>query len=82
MTTLTISQVRDKFADCADEVCFHGKSICVQRRGKPVLVMISNRDYELLIEVKKAKSFAATKKSLEKGQFIQLDSSLEPIHQD
>ena len=73
MTTLTMSQARDKFADCADDVYFRGKNICVKRRGKPVLVMMPMKDYELLQEMKKQRAVGATKKSLERGKFVTME---------
>lgn len=73
MTTITMSQAREKFADCADDVYFRGKRICVERRGKPVLVMVSVEDYELLKEAKKLRAAKATKKSLKRGKFVTMD---------
>ncbi len=73
MTTLTMSQARDKFADCADDVYFRGKNICVKRRGKPVLVMVSMKDYELLQGMKKQRSIDATTKSLKRGKFVTME---------
>jgi len=73
MTTLTMSQARDKFADCADDVYFHGKNICVKRRGKPVLMMMPMKDYELFQEMKKQRAIETTKKSLERGKFVTME---------
>jgi prevent-host-death family protein len=73
MTTLTMSQARDKFADCADDVYFRGKNICVKRRGKPVLVMMPMKDYELLQEMKKQRAINATTKSLKRGKFVTME---------
>jgi len=65
-----MSQAREKFADCADDVYFRGKRICVKRRGKPVLVMIPMTDYELLKEIKKRRAAEVTKQSLKRGKFV------------
>lgn len=73
MTTLTMSQARDKFADCADDVYFRGKNICVKRRGKPVLMMMPMKDYELLQEMKKQRAIEATTKSLKRGEFVTME---------
>jgi len=73
MTTLTMSQAREKFADCADDVYFKGKQICVKRRGKPVLVMMPMKDYELLKELKKKRAVEVTKKSLKKWDFVEME---------
>jgi prevent-host-death family protein len=73
MTTLTMSQARDKFADCADDVYFRDKRICVKRRGKPVLMMVPVKDYELLQEMKKQRAVDATVKSLKRGKFVTME---------
>lgn len=75
MTTITISEAREKFADCADDVFFRGKRICVQRRGKPVLFMMPVQDYELLQELKKQRAADVTKKSLKRGKFVAMEET-------
>ena len=73
MTSLTMSQAREKFADCADDVYFRGKRICVKRRGKPVLMMIPMKDYELLQEMKKQRAAEVSQKALKRGKFVSME---------
>lgn len=75
MTTITISEAREKFADCADDVYFRGKRICVERRGKPVLFMMPIQDYELLQELKKQRAAEVTKNSLKRGTFVAMEDA-------
>jgi len=75
MTSVTISQARENFADCADDVYFRNKRICVKRRGKPVLVMIPMTDYELLKEAKTKRAADVTKRSLKRGKFVEMEDS-------
>ena len=75
MTTLTMSEARERFADCADDVFFRGNRICVERRGKPVFVMMPIQDYELLKELKKQRAAEATQKSLKRGKFVTMEDA-------
>lgn len=70
MTSVTMSQAREEFANCADDVYFRGKRICVKRRGKPVLVMVPMADYELIKEMKMKRAAEVTKRSLKRGKFV------------
>lgn len=46
--TLTVSQVRDKFAEVTGRVQFAGERIAMQKHGKTIAVLVPPSDLEVL----------------------------------
>ncbi|MFH1371127.1 MAG: type II toxin-antitoxin system prevent-host-death family antitoxin [Planctomycetota bacterium] len=73
MTTLKMSDVREKLSECANEVAYKGERITVDRNGKPVFVMISVEDLELLELLEDKLDIFAVEEALKRNDFVGLD---------
>jgi len=73
MTTLKMSEVRDKLSECANEVAYKGERIMVDRNGKPVFVMISVEDLKLLELIEDKLDIMAGEEALKRNDFVGLD---------
>lgn len=47
MKTVTVKYARQNFAEILNEVHFGRKKIVITRSGKPLVVLISTKDYKL-----------------------------------
>jgi len=73
MTTLKMSEVRDKLSECANEVAYKGERIMVDRNGKPVFVMISVEDLKLLELIEDKLDILDAEEALKRNDFVGLD---------
>jgi len=73
MTTLKMSDVREKLSECANEVAYKGERILVDRNGKPVFVMISVEDLELLELLEDKLDIFAADEALKRNDFVGID---------
>ena len=73
MTTVNITNLRPKLSEYADDVCFHGERIIVERNGKPAFVMVAVEDFEAIEALEEEIDIHGAKKALAKGKFIPLE---------
>ncbi len=73
MTTVTITDLRPHLSEYADNVCFHGERIVVERKGKPAFAMVSVEDVEAIEALEEKIDIQEAKKALKKGRFIPLE---------
>ncbi len=68
MKTLEASQLRQGISDAMNTVAYTGQRISIRRHGKPVAVLVSVEDGEILEAMEDRFDVAAAKKALkEKG---------------
>lgn len=61
METIQASEFRNEYSEIINQVCYKGKSILLERHGKPVAVLLSVDEYErLLRNQQKAKDFISS----------------------
>ena len=73
MTTVNITELRPKLSEYADDVCFRGERIVVERKGKPAFAMVSVEDFEAIEALEEKIDIQEAKKALAKGKFIPLE---------
>lgn len=64
MTTLSIVDVRKNMADALNRVSYGGERVCLARRGKPVAVLVSVADAELLARLEDTADIRDAQKAL------------------
>jgi prevent-host-death family protein len=64
MTTLSIAQARNQFADAVNRVSYGGERIIFARRGKPVAALVSADDLARLQAVEDADDIRDAKRVL------------------
>ena len=64
MTTLSIAQARNQFADAVNRVSYGGERIVFARRGKPVAALVSADDLARLQAVEDAEDIRDARKAL------------------
>ena len=64
MNTLSIVDARNKMADALNRVSYGGERVYLARRGKPVAVLVSVADAELLDKLEDAADIQDAKKAL------------------
>lgn len=74
MTTINITDLRPNLSEYANEVCFKGERIIVERNGKPVFALVSLEDVEAIEALEEMIDLQEAKKALEKGEFIPLET--------
>jgi prevent-host-death family protein len=64
MTTISIVEARNKLADALNRVSYGGERVALARRGKPVAVLVSVEDAELLEKLEEAGDLREARKAL------------------
>jgi antitoxin YefM len=80
MDIISYTEARNNLADCMNKVCADHSPIAITRRGNPPVVMMSQQDYDGLMETMYLTSTAANRKDLEQalqdyreGKFVKHD---------
>ena len=82
MTTTTISDVRKNLSDTLNIVQYNHERVILQRRGKPVAVIVPIEDYETLEELEDRYDIKESEKILAnstKEDFIPLESVIKDL---
>ena len=72
MNTLSIVDARNKMADALNRVSYGGERVYLARRGKPVAVLVSLADAELLDKLEDAADIRDANKALAEYRRIRL----------
>ena len=64
MTTMTIMQARNGFADALNRVRYGGERILIARRGKPIAALVSAEELEVLQRIEDAEDLRDARKAL------------------
>jgi prevent-host-death family protein len=64
MTTMSIMQARNGFADALNRVCYGGERILIARRGKPVAALVAAEELEVLQRIEDAEDLRDARKAL------------------
>jgi len=70
MTTIAVSQFRDKLSDIANRVFYAGERVCIERSGKPFVALVSYEDMQLLEALEDKMDIELAKKALKRNDFI------------
>ena len=70
MVTLTTTELRENLADVTGKVTFGHERVIVERHGKPVCVVVSLEDLEILELIEDHLDIEAAKKALKRNKFI------------
>ena len=66
--TMSVAKIRDNMADALNRVAYGGERVILERRGKPVAVIVSMEDLTLLEELENRSDVkAALKARKERG---------------
>ena len=64
MTTMSIAEARNNFADAINRVSYGGERVVFARRGKPVAALVSAEDLALLEKMEDTEDIRAARKAL------------------
>lgn len=68
---VSIADIRDRLADVINRVAYGGERVTLERRGKPVAVLVSVDDAELLERLEDAADLEAVRKARkQKGKVV------------
>ena len=71
MTTIPISEARDKLADLGNRAALRGERVIVERRGKNLFAIVPVEDVELLERLEDEEDIRLARKAMkEKGPSI------------
>lgn len=70
MTTISVSQFRDRLADLTGRVAYAGERICVERNGKPFVAIVSFDDMQLLEHLEDQMDIELAKEALRRNDFV------------
>jgi prevent-host-death family protein len=71
MTTIPISEARERLGDLGNRVCLRGERVVVERRGKHLFALVPVEDVELLERLEDETDIRLARKALkEKGPNI------------
>jgi prevent-host-death family protein len=70
---VSISTIRDNLADALNRVAYGGERVILERRGKPVAVLVSLEDLQLLEEMENQADIRAARKALKEKSGITLE---------
>ncbi len=82
MTTATISDVRKNLSDTLNTVQYNHERVILQRRGKPVAVIVPIEDYATLEELEDRHDIREAEKALstiEEEGTISLEDSMQEL---
>jgi prevent-host-death family protein len=64
---VSIADIRDRLADAINRVAYGGERVVLERRGKPVAVLVSVDDAELLEQLENEADLRAVRKARKEG---------------
>ena len=79
MSTVSISQLKDRLSEYLNRVAFGRERIIVASRGKPKAAVISLSDLELLEELEDAQAAREALAEYEQGETIPLEQMIEEL---
>jgi len=80
MTTLKSSEARTEWAEMLNRVGYGGERISIERRGKPVAVLVSPEDAELLEAIEDRIDAREARKVLESDEApVPIDEALDEL---
>jgi prevent-host-death family protein len=79
MSTVSISQLKDRLSEYLNRVAFGHERIIVASRGKPKAAVISLADLELLEELEEAQAARDALAEYEQGETISLEQLIEEL---
>jgi prevent-host-death family protein len=79
MSTVSISQLKDRLSEYLNRVAFGRERIIVASRGKPKAAVISLSDLELLEELEDAQAAREALAEYERGETISLEQMIEEL---
>ncbi len=79
MKILKMAQAKEKFSEILNEVGYKGERILVEKRQKPLVVIISYDDYKRLEELEDIIESRVLEKALKKGKFYSLEEAARKL---
>jgi len=79
MSTVSVSQLKDRLSEYLNRVAFGRERIIVASRGKPKAAVISLSDLELLEELEDAQAAREALAEYEQGETISLERMIEEL---
>jgi prevent-host-death family protein len=79
VSTVSISQLKDRLSEYLNRVAFGRERIIVASRGKPKAAVISLSDLELLEELEDAQAAREALAEYEQGETISLEQMIEEL---
>jgi prevent-host-death family protein len=79
MSTVSISQLKDRLSEYLNRVAFGRERIIVASRGKPKAAVISLSDLELLEKLEDAQAAREALAEYEQGETISLEQMIEEL---
>jgi prevent-host-death family protein len=79
MSTVSISQLKDRLSEYLNRVAFGRERIIVASHGKPKAAVISLSDLELLEELEDAQAAREALAEYEQGETIPLEQMIEEL---
>jgi prevent-host-death family protein len=64
---LSIANIKNRLADALNRVAYAGERVVLERRGKPVAVLVSVEDLELLEQIENEEDLRAARKARKEG---------------
>jgi prevent-host-death family protein len=64
---VSIANIRNHLADALNRVAYAGERVVLERRGKPVAVLVSVEDLELLEQLENEEDLRAARKARKEG---------------
>jgi len=77
MTSLSITEARERLGDLVNEALYKGERIGICRKGKLAAVLVSGEDAQLLEDLEDFIDLKAAKKALAEGGFMPLEEFLK-----
>ncbi len=68
MSTVPLTELRDKLSDFVEDVATTGSELIVTRHGRPIAVVIGYEEYESLVETLNILSDAETMRAIDEGR--------------
>jgi len=70
-----VAKAKEKFSEIVNEAGYKGERILVEKREKPLAVIISYDDYKKLEELEDMVEYRVLEKALKKGKFYSLEEA-------
>ena len=79
MTTIAVSDFRQKLADLGNRVSYGGERITVTRSGKPLFAVVSYEDAELLETLEDHMDLELARKALKRNDTVAWDQAKKEL---
>ena len=79
MTKIALSKFRENLFDLTNKVAYTGERLCIERKGKPFVALVSLDDAQLLEQLEDKMDLELIKEALQRNDFVSWEKAKKEL---